>query len=79
MLGIIANTVLLTMGCDNKVESRRRSSVIKICATTLVAMVVASRSTFRHVPISFFSRCMPKAVWRENPQQYRAGVQRIFP
>ena len=67
MLGVIANTVLLTVGCDNKVESSRRSSVIKICAMTLVSMVVASRSTLRHVCISFFSRCMPRAVWRENP------------
>ena len=67
MLGVIANTVLLTAGCDNNVESRRRSSVMTICAMTLMAMVVASRSTFRHVSISFFSRCMPMAVWRENP------------
>ena len=49
MLGVIANTVLLTEGCDNKVESRRRSSVMTICAMTLVAMVVASRSTLRHM------------------------------
>ena len=41
MLGLIAKTVLLTMGCDNNVESRRRSSVMTISAMTLVVMVVA--------------------------------------
>src|SRR5205823_6136750 len=60
-------------GCDNKVESRWRSSVMTISAMTLVAVVVASRSTLRHVYRSFFSRSMPQCgLTRESVSNVQA-------
>ena len=68
MLGVIANTVLLTVGCDNKVESSRRSVGDKDLRHDFgVDGRRVLESTLRHVCISFVSRCMPRAAWRENP------------
>ena len=79
MLGVIANTLLSTVGCDSKLDSRWRSSLMTICAMTLVAMVVASRSMLRHISISFFSRCMPRVSDEKIRQRHRGDGRQKFP